>query len=395
MDQHRQGSVAIILAIMKKDLLQFSRDKLYMGLSIVGMIMYVATFWLIPAQVTEHAVIGVSYSNLGPLGQAFEEAGGEGLRVLVFPDPADLARVIAKEAEAWLDSEGSLHVVDRGNRAARPKGGSRQTLTIGLAFGPAFLPDLLSGRQPAVRVLVNNDTPIELQQTMQTMIREMVYMVSGHQLPIREPAAETMVLGIDRMGAQISMRDRMRPMLVFFVLMMESFSLASLIAIEISHRTALAIVATPARNWHLLVAKTLFGMILAFGQAAILLAAIGAFSSGSVLIILAAALLGALMFSGISMFVGSMGKDFMGTLTWTMLFVLPFSIPAFSALFPGSAAAWVRFVPSYGIIDILNRAANYGEGWVQLAPSFGLALLWVLLILGFGLHTLSRKVARL
>jgi len=127
MNQHRQGSVAIILAIMKKDLLQFSRDKLYMSLSIVGMIMYVATFWLIPAQVTEHAVIGVSYTDLGPLGRAFEEAGGEGLKVLVFADESSLARVVAKEAEAWLDSEGTLKVVERGDRAARPKGGSRQT----------------------------------------------------------------------------------------------------------------------------------------------------------------------------------------------------------------------------------------------------------------------------
>lgn len=395
MNQKRQSSVAIILAIMKKDLIQFSRDKLYMSLSIVGLIMYVATFWLIPAQVTEHAVIGVSYSNLGALGRAFEEAGGEGLKVLVFPDEASLSQVVAKEAEAWLDSDGKLVVVQRGDRAARPKGGSRQNLSIGLAFSPSFLPDLMSGSKAGLRVLVNNDTPIELQQAMQSMIREMVYMVSGHQLPVSEPAAETMILGVDRMGAQISMRERLRPMLVFFVLMMESFSLASLIAIEISHRTALAIVATPARSWHLLVAKTLFGMLLAFGQAAILLVAIGAFSSGSVFIILAAALLGALMFSGISMLVGSMGKDFMGTLTWTMLFVLPFAIPAFSALFPGSGAAWVRFVPSYGIIDILNRAANYGEGWVQLAPSFGLALVWVLAILGFGLYTLSRKVARL
>jgi len=55
----------------------------------------------------------------------------------------------------------------------------------------------------------------------------------------------------------------------------------------------------------------------------------------------------------------------------------------------------VRLVPSYSLIDILNRAANYGAGWLELAPAFGVLVVWLLGLFGLGWLTLSRKVARL
>ncbi|HAW86008.1 MAG TPA: hypothetical protein DCX65_06990 [Spirochaetaceae bacterium] len=302
---------------------------------------------------------------------------------------------MAGTAEAWLDADGELVVVERGDKDSRPEGGTKQTLTLGLAFPDNFLLDTLSGREATVRLLVNNNTPVELRQAMRSLVREMVFMISGHPLPVTEPVAETVILGVDRMGAQISMRERMRPMLIFFVLMMESLSLASLISVEIMHCTVLAIAATPAKPSHILLAKTLFGMLLAFVQVVVILALIDAFAVGNLPILLVAAALGGLMFSGVAMFVGSMGKDFMGTLTWMMLFILPLAIPSVASLFPGSAPLWVRLVPSYSLIDILNRAANYGAGWLELAPAFGVLVVWLLGLFGLGWLTLSRKVARL
>jgi ABC-2 type transport system permease protein len=395
MEQQTISRIALIWAILRKDALQFSRNKLYMALSIVALTMFIAAFWMIPPTVDEFAVIAVSYRDLGPLEAAFKEAGSEGLKVLIFPDEDSLARVIAKTAQAWIDTSGQLVIVDRDDRAGRPKDGKREQPGLGLVFPETFLPDILSGRTSTVRLLVNHDTPAELQGAMSSMVREMVYLMTGHSLPVSEPAAETVILGTDRTGAQIPMRDRMRPMLAFFVLMMETFAMSALIAVEILHRTVVAVIATPARKSDVLIAKVIFGSMLAFGQAGILLLAVGAFGSGNILILLAAVLTGALMFSGIAMLVGSMGKDFMGTLAWTMIIIIPFGIPAFSALFPGSSPLWVRFVPSWGIIEILNVTANYGAGWSEVAPHFAVAIFWLVALLGLGLLTLSRKVARL
>jgi ABC-type multidrug transport system permease subunit len=136
-------------------------------------------------------------------------------------------------------------------------------------------------------------------------------------------------------------------------------------------------------------------MLLAFVQVVVILALIDAFAVGNLAILLVAAVLGGLMFSGVAMFVGSMGKDFMGTLTWMMLFILPLAIPSVASLFPGSAPLWVRLVPSYSLIDILNRAANYGALWRDVAPAFGVLVAWLAVLFGLGWFTLSRKVARL
>lgn len=406
------SGAAIVLSILRKDLLQFSRDRLYMILSIAGLAIFIAAFWLIPGSVQEYAVLGLAHQGLGPLEAALAEEGEGGLKLIRFPDGESLKRVMAKEAQAWQAPDGTLLVLGRDDRAGRPKGAKRVRPAIGLDFPPGFLegivaaaaadsqtaaggPATSAGPAPAVKVYINSDTPAELEGAMKSMIRELAYLVAGRPLPVTEPPQEAMIVGQDRSGAQIPMRDRMRPLLAFFVLMVETFALSSLVAVELLHRTVVAVAATPAKTGQVLLAKLIFGALLAFAQALVLLLATGSFTAGDPLIQLAAVMAGALMFSGIAMLVGSMGKDFMGTLAWTMTVVLPFAVPAIAALFPGSAPAWAGFIPSSSVIHILNVAANYGAGWAETAPHFAVALMWVAALLGLGTWTLSRKVARL
>ena len=49
-------------------------------------------------------------------------------------------------------------------------------------------------------------------------------------------AEDVVVLGEDRTGAQVSLQERMRPLLAVFVLTMEALALASLVASEIEQR---------------------------------------------------------------------------------------------------------------------------------------------------------------
>lgn len=401
------SGAAIVLSILRKDLLQFSRDRLYMILSVAGLAIFIAAFWLIPGSVQEYAVLGLAHQGLGPLEAALAEEGEGGLKLIRFPDGESLKRVMAKEAQAWQAPDGALLILDRDDRAGRPKGAKRIQPALGLDFPPGFVEGVVAaaaanqaaaGGQspaPAVKVYVNSDTPAELESAMRSMIRELAYLVAGRPLPVTEPPQEAMIVGQDRSGAQVPMRDRMRPLLAFFVLMVETFALSSLVAVELLHRTVVAVAATPAKTSQVLLAKLIFGALLAFAQALVLLLATGSFAAGDPLIQLAAVMAGALMFSGIAMLVGSMGKDFLGTLAWTMTVIMPFALPAIAALFPGGAPAWAGLIPSASVIHILNVAANYGAGWAETAPQFAVALIWVAALLGLGTWTLSRKVARL
>ncbi|MFH2113801.1 MAG: ABC transporter permease [Spirochaetota bacterium] len=395
MRRGRVSSVGRLLAILRKDLLQFSRNRLYLALSLVSLVMFISFFWLIPTTVEEYAVIGTSYADLGWFEAELTNADDEGLRIIRFPDEDSLRRTVEKTAIAWLGADNSLTILDRDDRAGRTKGGKRIKPNLGLAFPDTFVQDSEAGRQLVVKLFVNNDTPVELQGAMTSMVREMVFMIAGHELPVSEAPEDEVVLGTDRTGSRIPLRDRLRPMLAFFVAMMETFAISALISTEIMQKTAMAIVATPASRAELLLSKVIFGTLLIFGQAVVLLAAVGAFSGGKVLILLCAAFMGALMFSGIAMLTGSLGKDFMGSLSWNMMIIIPFVIPAFSILFPGSAPPWVRLVPSWGLIEIFDTSMNFGARWSEVVLYFGISLVWVGAILGLGLASLSRKVARL
>ena len=384
----------VVCAILKKDLIQFSRDRIYMVLSVVGLAMFITVFWLIPDTVEESVTVGLAHHDLAMLEQMLGESE-EGMEVVIFPSEAALTEVIAGRAEAWRAADGELVIRDTAAGDPRPDGARRLPVQIGLSFPERFLADTAAGRAATVRLLVNDDTPEEIRAAMSSMVREIAFLLAGIGLPVTEPQTSEIILGADRMGAQVTMRERMRPMLVFFVLMMETFSLASLVAVEITHRTVTAVVATPAKLRHLLAAKSIHGIMLALGQALILLAAVGAFGAGNPAILVVAALIGAAMFTGIGMAVGSAGRDFIGTLFLTMACILPLAVPTFTALFPGAAPAWVRFVPSYGIMQTLVQVTSYGAGWADVAAPLGIAAAWLVVLFGAGLGILSRKAATL
>ena len=386
------GRASIVMSIVGRDFIEFSRAKLYMGLSIIGLVLYIAVFWLVPDTVNETVAIGLAHHGLGPLDAMLADGDG-GLDVVVMDSDADLRSVIAGERVAHRAADGRMLVL-RSDEPA-PDGADRLALSVGISFPERFIETTVAGEPTTVNVYVNDDTPAEIRTAMRSMIREIAFMVAGSPLPVTEPEADEVVLGVDRMGAQVSMRERMRPLLAFFVLMVETFALASLIASEITHRTVIAVVATPARPSDVLAAKSIHGILLAFAQAVVLLAAIGSFTAANWLPLSVAALIGAAMFTAIAMIAGASGRDFLGTLFYSMVFIVPLAIPAFSAIVPGSSPAWVRFVPSYGVMRMMVDVTSYGAGWGDILSPLLIALVWLVVLFAVGTITLSRKVARL
>jgi ABC-2 type transport system permease protein len=183
-------------------------------------------------------------------------------------------------------------------------------------------------------------------------------------------------------------------MFVFLVLMMELFAMASLIAKEIQDRTVTAVLVTPATVGDVLAAKGITGALSGLAQAVIVVAAIGALTphTGLVLTLL---LLGAVLISGTAMIVGATGRDFISTLFYGMAFMVPLLIPAFAALFPGTAAAWVRVLPSYPLVRGLVDVTTYGQGWSETLPELGALLLWCIALFALGWTVLRRKVQTL
>jgi ABC-2 type transport system permease protein len=354
-----------ITAILRKDVALFSRDLLFVFLTVLSVVTFVTLYWVLPDDVDETISLGVHGGDIRAALTQLAGAEAEGLNL------------------RWFDSNEAL-------RAAVKE----REIEIGLQFGDGFITDVTAGRETTVTVFVRPNLPEEITGAMESMVRELAYAIAGYQLPVTEPAEEYVVLGEDRAGDQIPFRDRLRPLYAFIVLILESISLAALISSEIQERTVTAILSTPARVGDIIIAKGALGAFVAFSEAAIILLLIRAYGPAP-LIVLAALLLGAIMVTGVAMIAGSAGRELMDTMLLGMLFMIPLAIPGVAILFPGQPAAWVQFLPSYGIVQIVYGATVEGAGWAESAQQLLTLAGWCLAFGLAGVLVLKRRVETL
>ncbi len=412
---NRISTGELLISVLKKDARVYSRNIIYLFLTILSLVIFVAIFWIVPDSVDEElpfaitpplsVIFAESKEALVAAGIPLEDAAllaelestfaEEGLQLIEFSGEDELKQAINGELLVYKTAEGSYIFLDPELDEKAPKGADKVSLGVGISFPPDFFSEVLMQRKPQVTLYADAAVPEEIRGAMQGFVRELAFMLAGKELPVELPPEDTIILGRDRMGDQISMRSRMRPLIAFFIMMMETFALASLISNEVLQRTVTALLVTPLRVGHFLMAKTIFGTILAISQALVVLALVGAFTAANWHLLLVTVLLGSLLFTAVAMLVGAAGKDFIGQLMFSMLFLIPLMIPSFAVLFPGSVAGWVRILPSYPIVRLLYDVTIYESLWADSLPALGYAALWVVVLYTIGLLVLKRKVATL
>lgn len=373
------GRLRIIRAISAKDLTEYTRDRLWMILTPLVLIAFTVVFWLMPSSVEETIVLGVHQKGMDTLiAQLASGADArQGLMVVEFDSAKELASAV------------------EGRTKAKGPDGEELSVPIGVDFGAGFASDIAAGRTPEVDVYVSPETPEELRGAVTAFVSELAYGLTGDESPVVMPEPSEILLGTDRAGSQVPMRERFRPIVVFMILLTESFALSSLVATEVRTKTAAALSVTPASTGDIIAAKTVTGTTLALGQAVILLALTRSFTADNWLMLLVAAALGATLATGVGVVSGSWGRDFMGTLFIGMAFLIPMIVPAFAVLFPGTPSAWIKVLPSYGVIQALVGVTAYGQGWADILPYLALAAAWSFALCAAGVFALGRRVRSL
>jgi ABC-2 type transport system permease protein len=352
----------VVSAIFRKDVVAFSRDRFYVFITFVGLIAFVALFWLLPNSVDETIRLGVTQTGLDELLAPITETQ-HGLRIAEFPSVDDLTRAV----EAGTDN---------------------------IVAGMAFPPDFVDPQIPStVDLYVTAQVPPEYRKMMEGLASQLGFFVKGAEPPVNLDT-HTVVLGVDRVGDQVSLQEQMRPLLAFFVLMVETFALASLVAIEVQLRTVTAVLVTPARARDFIAAKAILGTSLALGEVLILMVFIRGFV-GDVPVLLVALVLGAIMVTGVGLLAGASGRDFLGVMFLSLAIMIPLMIPAFGALFPGTAATWIRVLPTYGLVEAIVGVTTNGESWSDLGWAFALLGAWCFGLIALGTTVLRRRVATL
>ena len=227
---------AILWAIVRKDMLEYSRERFFVVITVIGILFYALAFWLLPSSVNESFAVGVRQTGMDAI---FTEAMGD--------QSAGIEIVQFESIEAL---EAALGVGD-----AEPA----VPLAIGLAFPDDFLQRVAAGQKTTVRVYVDANVPVEMRRAMTSFVREIAFALSGNPLPVAEPDREVIVLGEDRVGDQVPFREKIRPLFAILALVIETFALSSLIATEIQARTVTAVLVSPTRVSDFLAAKGILG----------------------------------------------------------------------------------------------------------------------------------------
>jgi len=343
-------SLRVVGALVAKDLSLFFRNKFFGLMTALGIVFYIVIYFVLPSSVNETLQLGL-YAEVVP--PAFEQLAEEGI---VFEE---------------VESEDALvEAVTDGQYA------------VGVALPPDILELFAAGERPQITVYSTADTPEEVTDAVEVVIRELAYLQVGEPLAV-DISAE--VLGPDMLGQQIPLRDRMRPLLAVFLVLFEMIGLAGLITDEVQQGTGRALLVTPATVPDLFAAKGLLGVGLAFGQAALFMAVIGGLNSQP-LIILTALFLGAVLVTGFAFLIASLSRDMMSSLGWGMLILIVFIIPAFGILFPGTVSGWAKAIPSYYLADTVHQASAFGAGWGDVSLN-------LLVLLGIDLAVVVAGVA--
>ncbi|MGM0597613.1 MAG: ABC transporter permease [Myxococcota bacterium] len=385
--------LSIIWSIVCKDLKEFSRDKLWMVLTPMSLLVMIALFWVMPAKVDETVLVGVYPQDMATLLGMMKSTGEK------------MAKNFGSSEQVQLGME-IVPFGDKKTMVSTIKGSCSgedcKDMGIGIAFPDNFMSEVKNQKEKQVVLHLTVDVPSTFREAVPSQIRELSYILQDFKqgrnpldnYPVSMLSPQKMVLGQDKSGRQIPLREKMRPLLLFLVLMMDALALAGLVATEIELKTASAIMVTPATTSDLILAKGLTGAILGFIQTLIFLVASLSFGLNPVQVLLLV-LTGAFLVSGVGMLAGSSGQGFITNIFIGALFLIPLMIPPVALLYPGEVSLWVKLMPSWGITKGLVESYIYGLSWKDFALYLGVSFLWIGTLFLVARAFLKRKVVQL
>ena len=347
----------IVGALIAKDFKLFFRNRFFAFITVLALVAYIGIYFAMPRSINETLVIGLHATPA--LHSVFELAGEEGLTF-----------------EAVESDEAAREAVDEGQYEAA------------IVLPDDIMEKLTAGQDVRVDVYFPSDAPDEFKDWITVFLEELAYSLSGQALTVD---VSYQVLGTDMVGMQIPPRDRMLPLFAVIIIVMEMMGVATLLSEEIHGGTARALLVTPMTVQGLFVAKGLMGVSLAFGQAVLLLVAVGGLNRQP-LPILVALLLGAILITGLAFLAASLAKEMMAVLGLCMVVMVILMVPTFGVMFPGMVSDWARIIPSYYVVDTVHLAANFGIGWSGVWDNLLILLGFDIVFISLGILMLRRKL---
>lgn len=359
----------VTAALVQKDLALLGRNRFFAFIAVFGLLFYALVYYLMPGTVEEGLDLALYAPEIPPLLLEELQQGEE-------------------EITIWLP----------GSREGLQELVSSRQVELGVAFPGDILERLAAGEEVQVETFYTGEVPGELVEAYNMLVALIFNQLGGVTAGTGlEMEVEEEVLGPGKPGQSgqpgkpVPPRDRMVPLFVVFLLLTETMSLASLLGEEIEGHTLQALLVTPVNLGDIFLSKGVYGVGLAFVQAALLLGITGGLGRDP-LLVLGTLLPGSLLVTGLGFLIASISRDFMSVMGWGMVAMVVLSLPAFGLLFPGMAAGWIRFIPSHHLVETLDQVINFGAGWRETWGDLAVLLAWGLGFMALGIKVLGGKL---
>ncbi|MBU6997913.1 MAG: ABC transporter permease [Theionarchaea archaeon] len=342
-----------VKAIMKKDTIAAIRNSLVL-MGLISGIMFAAVYYVLPASVEETFDLAVYGES-----QVFSQLGGEeGIAFHFFESSEDVEKA-----------------VEEGDYVA------------GLVLPKDFDTLLATGEKPEVVLYFDSEQPENVRTSIAYFI-ELAVEYAALQKPL--PQMEGEILGEDMAGKQIPLREQSIPLYLVMALVMEMWTISTLIVEESAAGTLRAVLVTPASPSDVILSKGVVGIGYSLLVAVAILVLTKTFR-GDIPVLFLGVLLGALLSVTLGLFLGSLTNDITGSYIYVGVPLLILILPGLVILLPGASLSVIKAIPTYYLVDAVNQILNHGAGLSDVWRDFAIVGMCDIGLFFLGVISLRRR----
>lgn len=341
-----------ILSIVKKDIIQIFSNKFIAVITFLAIFVYAVIYFLLPTKVDESFTIGFHLENKTPeIEKRLSES--EGIEIKWAESQSELIKMIENEE-------------------------------VETGFSIAFVEN-----KPAVKFFVSSHTPGEIKEAGEVIGREIAYSFLSLTLPVE---IEQEIIGVDMIGNQIPLKDKMRILFIIIALVVEIYALANLIVEEVQRKTAFAVLVTPTRLREFMSAKAVVGVLLAFAEGMLVAMLMGVLTLSNLLPVAILVFLGSILVTAIAFIIGSYSRDFLSMTVLGTVPLLILMIPGIVLVAPAAFSPFMNAIPTYHLASALDGVVNYSASFSQYSSQILYLVVFDILFFAVGYQILKSRV---
>jgi ABC-2 type transport system permease protein len=346
-----------IKAIIRKDAIAAMRNKLLL-LGLFAGIIFAAIYYVFPSTVEETFDVALYDGSSSQLFPPVSELEVEGIHILSFTSEEEVEKAVREE-----------------------------DYVAGITLPENFDSLLLSGKQPTVTLYFKSDVPESVRTSIEYFIQMAIEYVALEEQPVD---IETEMVGEDMAGKHIPLREQTVPFFLVFALMMEMWTISTLIVEESAFGTMRAVLVTPASPSDVIMSKGIVGAVYSFFVVASILILTQSVR-GNLPVLFLGVFLGAIMTVSMGLFMGSLTKNILGSYIYVAVPLLILILPGMFIFVPDISLSIVKVIPTYYLANAFGQILNSGAGLAEVWKDF-------LIIAGFdtgffvlGVYALRRR----